>query len=84
MKGLDFAHFDMTKSGAVLTWEYFHDKSVPKLLLHIQDRDIWKWSIPGSDEILTALDCYPQEFEIWDDLMYKLPRLKDEPNRPNQ
>jgi len=37
------AYFDMTKSGAVMAWEYFHESPVPKLFLVIQDRDLWKF-----------------------------------------
>lgn len=29
LSGLAFAHFDMSKSGAVLTWEHFHKEPVP-------------------------------------------------------
>ena len=33
--------FDMKKSGAILAWEWFNiDIDPPKLLLHIQDRDL--------------------------------------------
>ena len=41
--------FDMNKSGAVLTWEYFHpDRPTPLLFNHIQDRDLWKFERQGS------------------------------------
>src|SRR5574343_455075 len=33
---------DNTHSGAYLAWEHYH-LTVPKLILHIEDRDIWKW-----------------------------------------
>lgn len=68
LQGLDFAIFDMNKSGAVLTWEFFHDAAVPELLLHIQDRDIWKWELPDSDEILLGLDLKGYDFETWDNV----------------
>lgn len=51
--------FDMEKSGAVLSWEYFHpDRPVPLLLRHIQDRDLWLFNMEGSHEIHRALGMY--------------------------
>jgi uncharacterized protein len=39
-------HFDMTKSGAMLSWEFFHPgKEPPKFIRYIQDRDLWKWEL---------------------------------------
>ena len=34
--------FDMNRSGAMLAWQWFNpDQQPPKLILHIQDRDLW-------------------------------------------
>lgn len=70
---LDFCHFDMTKSGAVLSWQYFHpyDSTPPSLLEYIQYRDLGylftrKTHPDGLDEILAAVDSYPRTFETWD------------------
>lgn len=47
--------FDITKCGAVLTWEYFFpDEPVPAFLLYVQDRDLWQWLHPKSKEINEA------------------------------
>lgn len=63
-------HFDMTKSGAVLAWEYFNpDLKIPQLLLHIQDRDLWKFELDGTNEIQSCLFSYPYDFEIWEKLL---------------
>jgi oligoribonuclease NrnB/cAMP/cGMP phosphodiesterase (DHH superfamily) len=57
-------HFDMTKSGAMLTWEYFHPgKEPPKFIKYIQDRDLWKWELEYSKEFSAAFDMVPFEFE---------------------
>jgi len=57
-------HFDMTKSGAMLTWEYFHPgKEPPKFIRYIQDRDLWKWELDYSKEFSAAFDMVPFEFE---------------------
>ena len=58
------------KSGAVLTWEYFHgNDTVPQLLLHIQDRDLWQFKLPDTKEICAALRnerVVPRSFADWD------------------
>ena len=64
------SHFDMTKSGAVMAWEYFHPgKDIPQLLLHIQDRDLWEFKLEGTREIQACVFSYPYEFEIWEQLL---------------
>lgn len=66
--------FDMSKSGAMLTWEWFHPGAEPpQLLKHIQDRDLWKFELDGTREIQAALFSYPYEFEIWDKLICATP-----------
>jgi oligoribonuclease NrnB/cAMP/cGMP phosphodiesterase (DHH superfamily) len=56
--------FDMTKSGAILSWEFFHPgKEAPKFIQYIQDRDLWKWELPYSKEFSAAFDMVPFEFE---------------------
>ncbi|MBF4253709.1 phosphohydrolase, partial [Vibrio anguillarum] len=62
--------FDMTKSGAMLAWEWFFgDVEPPALIQHIQDRDLWKFELPGTREIQAALYSYPMEFNVWNMLM---------------
>ena len=57
-------HFDMTKSGAILSWEFFHPgKEPPKFVQYIMDRDLWKWELPYSKEFSAAFDMVPFEFE---------------------
>lgn len=73
--------FDMDRSGAVITWEYFHHAPTPQLLLHVQDRDLWQFKLEGSDEINTALMSHPFTFELWESLIdtpQKLTQLSDE------
>src|SRR5690606_1810619 len=56
-------HFDLTQSGAMLAWKFFHPaKPVPDLIRFIQDRDLWHWAIPESASFLSALDLEPNEF----------------------
>ncbi len=68
--------FDMTKSGAVLTWEYFHPEvAVPEFLYYIQDKDLWQFKLPLSKEFSASLRCYEMKFGIWDGLVGKVQDL---------
>ena len=59
-------HFDMSRSGAVLTWRYlFPETCEPDLLRYIEDQDIWAWELPDSAEVNAAIASYPQDFETW-------------------
>ena len=59
-------HFDMSKSGARLAWEFFHpDTPVPALVRYVEDRDIWAWQYPESAGFLAALDMEPLDFARW-------------------
>jgi oligoribonuclease NrnB/cAMP/cGMP phosphodiesterase (DHH superfamily) len=63
-------HFDLEQSGAMLAWRHFHPyKTPPKLIEHIQDRDLWRWSMENSAAYLAALDSLPREFEVWHTVM---------------
>lgn len=69
LDGLDCTIFDLDKSAAVLTWEHFFPgQVVPKLLLYIQDYDLWKFELPNSREVAAALNSQPMDFEVWNDL----------------
>jgi uncharacterized protein len=69
LTGLDFAEFDMNRSGAVMTWSHFFPElGVPMLLQYIQDRDLWTWQLSNSKEINAAIGSYPMEFDAWDEL----------------
>lgn len=64
------ALFDMNRSGAGLTWDFFHagGQRLP-FIDYIEDRDLWRKSLPGGDEFTIALRSYPQDFETWDRLV---------------
>lgn len=48
--------FDMEKSGCQMSWDYFFDsKPRPFFIDYMGDRDLWKWKLPFSKEINTAL-----------------------------
>jgi hypothetical protein len=66
---LEFAHFDMNRSGAMLGWEYCHpDREPPALIRYVQDRDLWRFELPNSREVTSALSSYPLDFATWSSL----------------
>jgi len=68
-----FAVFDMTKSGALLTWKYFdHDEPVPLLVQYISDRDLWKFELPYSKEISAYIAAHKRTFDNWDIISARL------------
>ena len=75
--GLPFAHLDMTKSGAVLSWEYWHpNEPLPELLRYVEDRDLWRFALPNTHEVTAALETYARDFDLWDRL--SIPALAEE------
>ena len=69
--------FKNTNSGAVLAWKYFHkDKKIPKLLLHIEDIDLWKFKLGKTKEIISVLEFIKQDFKTWDALVRELETKK--------
>lgn len=72
MEGFEGAdlRFDMSKSGAMMSWEYFHpDEPAPLLVEAVMARDIWTdgW-IEKYAEYLAGLDSYG--YKAFDDLDY--------------
>ncbi len=65
---------DIGRSGARLAWDYLHQDYAgtpepPRLLLHIEDRDLWRFKLPNTREIQANVFSHPYSFELWDKLM---------------
>jgi oligoribonuclease NrnB/cAMP/cGMP phosphodiesterase (DHH superfamily) len=78
--GLDFATFDMNRSGAGLTWDEIHTNVPrPRLVDYIEDRDLWNWKLPNSKEINAYVQSIPRDtFDNWSglaDIVEKQPKL---------
>lgn len=59
-------HFDMSKAGSRLAWEFFQrERPLPDLVRYIEDRDLWTWQYPESAGFLAALDMEDKRFERW-------------------
>jgi oligoribonuclease NrnB/cAMP/cGMP phosphodiesterase (DHH superfamily) len=67
-------YFDVTKSGAMLTWEFLSEfpyltglpGECPLLVQYIQDRDLWKWELPDSKAADAYIRSHPKTVDIWD------------------
>lgn len=68
--------FDMNRSGAGISWDFFHghgSRGLAPIVDYVEDRDIWRWSLPHSREISSALGSYPVgDFALWSDLNRRL------------
>jgi uncharacterized protein len=59
--------FDMKRSGVGITWPYFNDeKPIPKFLAHIQDRDLWTYSLENTHGFVAYFYEQEQNFELWE------------------
>lgn len=66
LDGCSFAHFDMNKSGARLTWEYFFpNQEPPRLVTYIEDRDIWRNSLPHTNEVNAYIQSFPIDIRTY-------------------
>ncbi len=77
LSGLPYCIFDMSKSGARLTFEYLRNlgyypptgsSGAHWLVDYTEDRDLWRHQLPFTHEINNALRSYPLDFTIWDTL----------------
>jgi oligoribonuclease NrnB/cAMP/cGMP phosphodiesterase (DHH superfamily) len=76
LAGQSYAHFDMGKSGVGLAWEYFNpEKTMPRFLQLIQDRDLWSKQFPESDVfnnglsfVLADKKTFHEKFTVFDEL----------------
>lgn len=64
-------HFDMERSGAGLTWDFFNPgQPRPRVINHIEDRDLWRFRLRSTREIQASMFALPYDFEIWDDRIW--------------
>ena len=79
--GLNFALFDMNKSGATLAWEYWHpNEPVPDLIKYVEDRDLWRHKLPLTEEVYMGLREQERTFENW----HRLAQMPDFVNFTSQ
>ncbi len=65
--GFPAVRFDMLRSGAGITWDFFFPEDErPELLDFVEDRDLWLFKLPATRFACAALFSYDQTFENWD------------------
>lgn len=65
--GLDFAVFDMNRSGAGMAWDWFHPQQQrPALVDMVEDGDLWRHALPDTREFQLRLTMEPMDFSAWD------------------
>lgn len=80
----DYMHvtgkFDMTKSGAMLAWLWFFgdqkdnddETKAPAIVRTVQDRDLWKFELPGTREFQAVIFSFHYTFVNWDFIAFNL------------
>ena len=65
------------KSGALLSWQFFHPGTeVPLLIRHIDDYDRWVFALRGTEAFQKALWSYaPWSFEQWKELCERATKI---------
>jgi len=65
----DYKVFNMDKSGATLTWEFFFpDKEIPNFVKYVEDRDLWKFELPNSKQFSSAIKTVKMTIENYTEL----------------
>lgn len=61
-------HFDVTKSGALLTWEHFFTEAPPVLVQRVSDNDTGARKMPYAAEFNALIGSYPFDFVAYTNL----------------
>lgn len=63
-----YIDFNLYKSGAMLSWEYFNGTdNVPRLVRYVQDRDLLALALPETNAVSNWLGLFPWTFAAWDE-----------------
>lgn len=71
LAGFKNAIFDMDRSGARMTWDWFNPGQDPTALVrYVEDYDLWRFRYPETKAICQALDTYPFKREVDGERVY--------------
>lgn len=71
--------FDESRAGCMLTWNFYFPGEMPPVAFdHIEDRDLWRFKLLGTKEIVGAIYSYPMDFDTWDKIIPRLLSLHQE------
>ena len=68
-------YFDLEMSGATIAWDFwkavFDEQMGPRPLLlgHIEDRDLWRFKLPRTEEINSNVFSFEYTFDNWTEMM---------------
>lgn len=63
----EYAIFDMNRSGAGITWDFFFpDTEMPLFIKMVQDGDLWKWQVKDSKNFLSGFDLEYKKLDSLD------------------
>lgn len=63
----DYKIFDMKRSGAGITWDYFYPATpIPRFLALVQDRDIWSKKFMETDSFVAFFYDIKFDFYLWE------------------
>ena len=69
LEGCECAVFDMTRSGAGMTWDYFHGEDTrPTMIEHVEDYDLYNLKMDNTKEIIAIMETTDKTFENWEEL----------------
>lgn len=67
LAGMAEAVFDMSRSGAGMTWDWFYPgQPRPLLVDYVEDRDLWAWRLPDSSAVNAFISTLEFDFDVWD------------------
>ncbi|WP_084581742.1 hypothetical protein [Sphingomonas azotifigens] len=66
------ACFDMERSGARMAWEFCHERPAPYLITLIEDRDLWRFTLPDTKPFGLWLRAEPFSFARFDEIAHDL------------
>lgn len=62
-------HFDNSRSGAALAFQFFFtDSKMPKLVEYVEDRDLWAWKFPNSKAISAGIYRHLNMYHVTSDM----------------
>lgn len=67
---LAFCEFDMERSGAGMSWDFFQKGTPrPALVNYVEDRDLWRYDLHKSSEVSKYIFSFPLgDFQLWSTL----------------
>lgn len=58
--------FDMDRCGCVLTWDEFESKEAPLFLKHLQDSDLGRLEMEGTEHLMSYIRSFPYDFDLYE------------------